>query len=71
MDMVKALSTNDVFIYCGHNGGEKYLRNDDLKSSNVTSAALLVGCSSGCVSYNGDYDVHGTALSYLEAGWYI
>jgi hypothetical protein len=25
------LQEGDVFVYCGHNGGEQYLPSDDLK----------------------------------------
>lgn len=59
----------DVYIYCGHGSGEKYLHRDkvlDLDSN--CSAALLFGCSSGRLECEGIFGPSGAVLSYLCAG---
>lgn len=61
---------SDLFIYCGHGSGEKYLHRSkiaDLKSQGC-SAALLFGCSSGRLESEGVFGPDGAVLSYLRAG---
>jgi len=57
-----------VFVYCGHSSGEQYLPSDELKRIKVKSTALLMGCSSGMLKYEGDFDCTGTVMSYCIAG---
>lgn len=61
---------SDLFIYCGHGSGEKYLHRSkvlDLKHQSC-SAALLFGCSSGRLESEGIFGPDGAVLSYLRAG---
>jgi hypothetical protein len=74
-EYVAALVNHDVVVYCGHSGGERYLKPDDLKylpfvqrARGVRACAILFGCSSGVLTPAGDYDAHGVALAYLQAG---
>lgn len=65
----RVLSESDLFIYCGHGSGEKYLHRDKILSiRSGCSAALLFGCSSGRLETEGIYGPNGTVLSYLRAG---
>ncbi|PRP74519.1 hypothetical protein PROFUN_12533 [Planoprotostelium fungivorum] len=44
------LPNNDIFIYCGHNGGEYLLPTDTImKMKNVPKIVMLMGCSSGAL----------------------
>ncbi|TYZ61653.1 hypothetical protein PybrP1_010652 [[Pythium] brassicae (nom. inval.)] len=64
------LLESDMFIYCGHGSGEKYLHRSkiaDLKPLGC-SAALLFGCSSGRLESEGVFGPDGAVLSYLRAG---
>ena len=67
-----ALQHHDLFVYCGHGGGEQYLPASRLRALDSCASAILMGCSSGKLTSGtadgGVYDATGTALSYLMAG---
>lgn len=44
---------------------KKYLADN---SKEITAVSLLIGCSSASLLYKGEYDSHGTVLSYLTSG---
>jgi separase len=46
-----ALNDYDVFVYCGHNSGEQYLRREfiEQKLNQVKPVSLLMGCSSAAL----------------------
>jgi separase len=67
-DLAAALEVHDMFLYCGHGCGEKYLGQRSLKRLSTCSAALLMGCSSGRLARRGLYDPCGPILAYLQAG---
>ncbi|KNC85507.1 hypothetical protein SARC_02308 [Sphaeroforma arctica JP610] len=54
--------------YLGHGGGEKYLSRNKIQDLKCRAVALLLGCSSGRLKDNGDFDSTGTPLSYMLAG---
>ncbi|RVW75593.1 Separase [Vitis vinifera] len=56
-ELAGALKSHDLFIYIGL-GSE----------TGNCAATLLMGCSSGSLSLNGQYTPQGTHLSYLSAG---
>ena len=58
-----------MVVYCGHSSGEQYLKSDDLKKLRVRAVTLLMGCSSGVLKHEGDFDATGTALAYIVAQW--
>ncbi|RLN80962.1 hypothetical protein BBJ28_00001277 [Nothophytophthora sp. Chile5] len=59
----------DLYIYCGHGSGEKYLHRDKILSlQSACSAALLFGCSSGRLEKEGIFGPSGAVLAYLRAG---
>lgn len=63
------LLESDLFIYCGHGSGEKYIHRDKiLELKRGCSAALLFGCSSGRLEREGIFGPDGAVLSYLRAG---
>ncbi|SPQ97087.1 unnamed protein product (mitochondrion) [Plasmodiophora brassicae] len=63
-----ALSTYDLFLYCGHSAGEQYLPAAQIRKHQVRSASLLLGCSSGLLRGAGEYEPRGMCLAYLQAG---
>ncbi|GMM35540.1 separase [Saccharomycopsis crataegensis] len=76
-EYLDGLIHSDLFIYIGHGGGEHYVRNSKLKKipyleqntlKKDCAAALLLGCSSGSLSDNGQLEPNGTVFSYLIAG---
>ena len=64
-----ALQTKDLFMYFGHSGGEKYIRSKTLRRSSIQAVTLLIGCSSGHLTPNGEFDDWGITLDYLIGGW--
>jgi hypothetical protein len=46
----------------------RYLHGDRIRQLDIGALSLLMGCSSGLLSVNGDYAEAGMALSYIVAG---
>lgn len=69
-ELSKALQEHDLFVYCGHGGGEQYLPLSRLRSLNSCASSLLMGCSSGRLKWNnrGAYEASGVILAYMLAG---
>lgn len=63
----QALSEHDLFVYCGHGSGEQYLKRDAVARLPKCAVALLMGCSSGFLSDEGDFEPTGMANSFLVA----
>ena len=63
-----ALCTRKVYLYCGHGGGEAYLKGDTVQQLDCRAVALLMGCSSGVLRGAGALEPHGVPLDYLIAG---
>lgn len=63
----KALIEHDLFVYCGHGSSEQYLKRDVVAKLPRCSTALLMGCSSGHLRYEGDFEPNGMATSFLLA----
>jgi hypothetical protein len=64
----QGLQTKDLFIYCGHSTGERYLRGSELSKLGRCAVTMLMGCSSGKLRMAGDFGVEGMPLSYVLAG---
>ena len=65
-----ALEQSDLYVYCGHGSSEKYLGDrvyieDRIKNFPIS---LLMGCSSGKLRANGEFNPSGFALTLLLAG---
>ena len=63
-----ALIGSDLCLYFGHGSGAQYLPNSILRKSDVRAVTWLMGCSSGAITENGEFEPHGTVLNYLMAG---
>lgn len=68
-ELIDALTRADVFVYCGHNSGEQYLRREQLERAVavVRPVTLLMGCSSAALRDLGSYEPAGVVLSYVQA----
>jgi separase len=64
----QALENHDVFIYMGHGSGEQYMRSTEIPTLKKCATALLMGCSSGELIDNGEYDPDGPVLNYILGG---
>ena len=69
-ELAKELQTKDLFVYCGHGGGEQYISIPRLRSLGTCASALLMGCSSGRLKWHADglFEPYGIVLSYVLAG---
>lgn len=46
-ELAAALSSRELFVYCGHGGGQQHIQRRSLQRLPRCAAALLMGCSSG------------------------
>ena len=68
-ELSSALQTREMFVYCGHGGGEQYIPAARLRGLPRCAASLLMGCSSGRLRGHGFYyEPSGVVLAYLLAG---
>eukprot|EP00731_Ephydatia_muelleri_P013021 Em0007g331a len=63
-----ALEQHQLYIYCGHGSGGKYLSADQLHLVHCKAASVLMGCSSGRLAVHGSADPSGVVLQYLISG---
>ncbi|CEI87027.1 hypothetical protein RMCBS344292_01448 [Rhizopus microsporus] len=63
-----ALLSKDIYMYFGHSAGQSFLRGTTVRSLPKCAVSILMGCSSGKMESNGEYDPHGYILNYLIAG---
>ena len=61
------LPTCAVYLFCGHGHGATYL-NSALESKSIMSALLLMGCSSGALSDEGNFEPRGIPVELLARG---
>ena len=66
--LLEALHTRDMFVYCGHGSGEQYLPLPLMRRLQSCACSLLVGCSSGRLRLAGEYHPAGAVVSYLLSG---
>ncbi|KRX27438.1 Separin [Trichinella nelsoni] len=57
----------DLFIYVGHGGGSRYLKNAETRFSTCNATVLLMGCSSGRLLYGRRYEQVGPVAYYQMA----
>ncbi|GLJ31010.1 hypothetical protein SUGI_0619970 [Cryptomeria japonica] len=67
-ECIFALQNHDLVIYFGHGSGEQYIPERNIRRLDYCAAVVLMGCSSGRLSYRGDYEPVGVPLSYLITG---
>ncbi|ORX55548.1 hypothetical protein DM01DRAFT_253316, partial [Hesseltinella vesiculosa] len=54
--------------YFGHSAGQSMIRGQVIRQLPRCPVAILMGCSSGALQSQGDYDPHGYVLNYLLGG---
>ncbi|CAK7220301.1 separin protein [Sporothrix bragantina] len=63
------LRDKDVLLYFGHGSGAQYIRGRTVrKLERCRATALLMGCSSAGLNYNGEFELHGPVWDYMMAG---
>lgn len=63
------LRDKDVLLYFGHGSGAQYIRGRTVrKMERCRATALLMGCSSAGLNYNGEFELHGPVWDYMLAG---
>lgn len=68
-DFSTALTESRMLLYFGHGSGNQYIRNRSIKKlRKCAEVTWLMGCSSGAVAQNGDFEPTSVPLSYLVAG---
>ncbi|KAF9360845.1 hypothetical protein BGX26_007430 [Mortierella sp. AD094] len=68
LECINGLSKNDLYIYFGHSGGEQYIKSTQIRQLGHCAVSLLLGCSSGSLKSEGEFDPTGNAMNYLLAG---
>jgi separase len=63
------LEKYDLFLYFGHGGAEQFVKRNKIKKLSRCSSTLLLGCSSGRLFSEGEFDLEGTAMDYAVAEW--
>lgn len=64
----EALLSRDVYMYFGHSAGQSFMRGSTVRQLPKCSVSLLMGCSSGMLESNGEFEPYGYVLNYLLAG---
>jgi separase len=66
----RALQHHDLFIYCGHGSGNEYYDYTAMmiERRECRASMLLMGCSSGKLSEDGDMEPFGVPYSCVSAG---
>lgn len=74
--------SKDIYVYCGHGSGAKYLpvsvaaivpifmyfQGNQVRKLDCNAVVLLMGCSSGLLKPSGEFEPQGMPLKYLTAG---
>jgi separase len=68
MQCKDALLTRDIYMYFGHSAGQAFMRGTTVRQLPSCAVSLLMGCSSGVLEANGEFDPYGYVLNYLLAG---
>ncbi|KAF9436395.1 hypothetical protein BGZ76_004090 [Entomortierella beljakovae] len=68
LECIRGLSNCDLYIYFGHSGGEQYIKSSQIRQLGQCAVSLLLGCSSGSLKSEGEFDPTGNAMNYLLAG---
>lgn len=64
-----SLSKSSMFLYFGHGSGNQYIRNRAVKKLDKCAEVVwLMGCSSGTVTENGEFEPTSVPLAYMAAG---
>ena len=63
-----ALQDAELFVYCGHGSGERYLSRERIARLPRCAMSLLMGCSSGRLRGGGNFEPDGVTIRYLAAG---
>ena len=66
--LLESLGAEDLVLYCGHGAGEALAERTKVAAMDGCAAALLVGCSSGALRDEGEFEPDALCMAYLAAG---
>lgn len=68
-EVLKGLQENDMFLYCGHGGGNQFIPRDSIERTDIKSVVFLFGCSSSSLEcLGGRVEMSSLFYSYLIGG---
>ena len=67
-EIAASLSSRSIYLYFGHGSGSQYISSRVVRKLDRCAVALLMGCSSGTMTAEGEYESHGVPMTYLQAG---
>ena len=68
VEIAASLSSRSIYLYFGHGSGSQYISSRAVRRLDKCAVALLMGCSSGTMTEEGEYESHGVPMTYLQAG---
>ncbi|MCJ1403322.1 hypothetical protein MMC11_006545 [Xylographa trunciseda] len=68
VEIAASLSSRSIYLYFGHGSGSQYISSRAVRKLDRCAVALLMGCSSGTLTEEGEYESHGVPMTYLQAG---
>ncbi|MCJ1438353.1 hypothetical protein MMC27_007741 [Xylographa pallens] len=68
VEIAASLSSRSIYLYFGHGSGSQYISSRVVRKLDRCAVALLMGCSSGTMTEEGEYESHGVPMTYLQAG---
>ncbi|MEW5310993.1 MAG: hypothetical protein WDW38_002743 [Sanguina aurantia] len=66
--LMAAMQAHDMFVFCGHGSNEHSLPLAAMRRLHRCSANVLMGCSSGRLRQQGQYEPAGAVMGYIAAG---
>nr|XP_039268932.1 uncharacterized protein LOC120343948 [Styela clava] len=67
-EWISSITEFDLFIFCGHGSGTKYVSSTDFRNIKTRAAALLMGCGSAKLDQPGVFEPGGIVINYLMTG---
>ncbi|CAO3592950.1 unnamed protein product [Absidia cylindrospora] len=68
MECRSVLLQKDLYMFFGHSAGQSLIRGQLIRQLPRCPVTLLMGCSSGALQSQGEYDPNGYVLNYLLGG---
>ncbi|MCJ1391214.1 hypothetical protein MMC18_004076 [Xylographa bjoerkii] len=68
VEIAATLSRRSIYLYFGHGSGSQYISSRAVRKLDRCAVALLMGCSSGTLTEEGEFESHGVPMTYLQAG---
>lgn len=67
-EFASMLENKELVVYCGHSGGEQYIKGEKVRGLKIQAVTMLFGCSSGLLRSQGFFEPFGIAVQYMIGG---